>query len=405
MDCLGHSPLMPKIEFSNYEGGREQAYVKHCLLENYLAQLVYRVGQKWDAIVYVDAFAGPWGAKDTSFADASFGIAMRVLKDAVAGLKEKYGKTARGLCIFVEKKPAAFARLNAFAQSASTENVRAIALRGRFIEKLPEIQKLVARAGSGPFKFVFLDQKGWAAAPIKDLRQFVAERSCEILFNLMTSFLTRFVDTETRAESYDRLFGRRGVLERIRCLPKGTGEREEAAVKEYCKSLREICGFRYVAEAVILDPKKEKIRYYLVFATNHPRGIEVFKSAEMSAAKMQDEVRYEARVRKTKQEELVFDQAKPKSPKADQMRSQYCSLARAKVIEILSRVRPGAAVDYDVLYREAMPFPLVTPSDLQKWIIELSPNVKVRLAGSERRRKPQPDKSDRVIVANPAVLK
>jgi hypothetical protein len=83
--------------------------------------LVYRVGQAWDAIVYVDGFAGPWGAKDKSFADSSFGIAMRVLKDAVAGLKEKYGKTARGLCIFVEKKPDAFARLDAYAQSSSTE--------------------------------------------------------------------------------------------------------------------------------------------------------------------------------------------------------------------------------------------------------------------------------------------
>jgi hypothetical protein len=221
---------------------------------------------------------------------------------------------------------------------------------------------------------------------------------------LMTSFLTRFVDTETRAESYYRLFGRRGVLERIRSLPKGTGEREEAAVKEYCKSLREICGFRYVAEAIILDPNKEKIRYYLVFATNHPRGIEVFKSAEMSAAKMQDEVRYEARVRKTKQEELPFDQVKPKSPKADQLRSQYCSLARSKVIEILSHARPGAALEYDLLYREAMAFPLVTPSDLQRWISELAPKVTVTLAGSERRKKPQPDSNDRVIVANPAGL-
>ena len=221
----------------------------------------------------------------------------------------------------------------------------------------------------------------------------------------MTSFLTRFVDTETRAESYYRLFGRRGVLERIRSLPKGTGEREEAAVKEYCKSLREICGFRYVAEAIILDPNKEKIRYYLVFATNHPRGIEVFKSAEMSAAKMQDEVRYEARVRKTKQEELLFDQAKPKSPKADQLRSQYCLLARSKVIETLSHVTSGAAVDYDLLYREAMAFPLVTPSDLQRWISELAPKVTVTLAGSQRRRKPQPDSNDRVIVTNPAVLK
>lgn len=396
---------MPKIEFSNYEGGREQAYVKHCLLENYLGQLVYRVGQAWDAIVYIDGFAGPWGAKDRDFADASFGIAVRVLKDALAGLKEKYGKIARGLCVFVEKKPDAFARLDAFAQSVSTDAVRAVALRGRFIETLPEIRKLAANAGKNPFKFVFLDQKGWAAAPIEHLRPFVAERSCEILFNLMTSFLTRFVDTETRADSYRRLFGRPGVLERIRSLPKGTGEREEAAVKEYCKSLRDVCAFRYVAEAVILDPKMEKILYYLVFATNHPRGIEVFKSAEMNAAKMQDAVRYEARVQKTGQEELFFDQAKPKSPKAEQMRSQYRSLARAKIIEVLSHLKSGSAVDYDVLYQEAMPFPFVTPSDLQQWVSELTPSVEVTLAGSARRKKPQPDSDDRVVVLNPGEIK
>jgi three-Cys-motif partner protein len=396
---------MPKIEFSHYEGGREQAYVKHCLLENYLAQLVYRVCQAWDAIVYVDGFAGPWGAKDQEFADASFGIAVRVLKDALAGLKDKYGKTARGLCVFVEKRPEAFAKLNAFAESVSTESVRAVALRGRFVEKLTEIRTLTAKAGNNPFKFVFLDQKGWAAAPIGDLRPFVAERSCEILFNLMTSFLTRFVDTETRADSYRRLFGRPGVLERIRSLPKGTGEREEAAVKEYCKSLREVCGFRYVAEAVILDPKMEKIRYYLVFATNHPRGIEVFKNAEMNAAKMQDAVRYDARVQKTGQEELFFDQAKPKSPKAEQMRSQYRSLARAKIIEVLSRLKPGSSVEYDVLYQEAMPFPFVTPNDLQQWVSKLAPNVKLALSGSERRKKPQPDTNDRVIVTNPAAIK
>ena len=215
MDSLSRVPLMPKIEFSNYEGGREQAYVKHCLLENYLAQLAYRVGQAWDAIVYIDGFAGPWGAKDSAFADASFGIAVRVLKDALAGLKEKYGKIARGLCIFVEKRPDAFSRLDAFAQSVSTDSVWAVALRGRFVERLPEIRKLAANAGKNPFKFVFLDQKGWAAAPISDLRPFVAERSCEILFNLMTSFLTRFVDTETRAESYRRLFGRPDRCEQI----------------------------------------------------------------------------------------------------------------------------------------------------------------------------------------------
>ncbi len=79
----------------------------------------------------------------------------------------------------------------------------------------------------------------------------------------MTSFLTRFVDREDLAPSYQALYGRPGVLERIRALPKGTGQREEAAVEEYCKSLRDVCGFLHISRAVVMDAKKESVRYYM----------------------------------------------------------------------------------------------------------------------------------------------
>ena len=39
---------MPKVDFQLYEGPREQAYVKHRLLEDYLAQLAYKVSDAWD---------------------------------------------------------------------------------------------------------------------------------------------------------------------------------------------------------------------------------------------------------------------------------------------------------------------------------------------------------------------
>lgn len=394
---------MPKVELANYEG-REQAYVKHCLLENYLSDWSYKIGSAWDSLVYVDGFAGPWGAKDEVFGDASFGIAVRVMKASVHGLWEKRNKAVRGLCIFVEKRPDAFAKLDAFAKSASTQSVRAVALKGRFVKKLPEIGKLIAESGKKPFKFVFLDQKGWAAVPMLELQPFVAERSCEVMFNLMTSFLTRFVDTTTRADSYHNLFGRAGVLDRIRSLPKGTGEREEAAVREYCKSLRDICGFRYVAEAVILKPGKEKILYYLVFATNNHRGIEVFKNAEMAAARTQDDIRHETKLRKTKQEEMLFDGVSPKSPKIQEMRAHYLARARLKIVETLIAGSTQNGVDYEKLYCEAMAFPLVTPSDLENWLREFEPHIRLHLEGTQKRRKPQPDKNDRIFVLNKNAL-
>lgn len=326
-----------------------------------------------------------------------------MLKNATRGILEKRGKLVKALCIFVEKKPQAFIKLETFANSVSTETVRAVALKGRFVEKLPEIRKLAARAGNNPFKFLFLDQKGWAAAPISELRPFVKERSCEVLFTLMTSFLARFVDTETRADSYLKLFGRPGVLEVIRNLPKGTGEREEAAVREYCKSLREICGFRYVSEAVILDPQKEQVRYYLIFATNHPKGIAVFKNAELRAARLQDTVRYEAQIKKTGQDFLDFGDSVLPSSLALTLRNRYVLKAREK-IALLLKTAGKSEVPYERLFCDAMSFPLVAPDDLINWLEKWQPDVKFKLDGSARRRKPSPDENDFIIVTNPAAI-
>src|SRR5215467_13090295 len=100
---------MPKIDLTNYEGGREQAFVKHYLLKKYLSRWGFKIGSSWDTLVFVDGFAGPWGTKDAEFADASFGIAIQAMKQAITGLREKRGRSVRGACIFVEKQPKAFA--------------------------------------------------------------------------------------------------------------------------------------------------------------------------------------------------------------------------------------------------------------------------------------------------------
>lgn len=222
------------------------------------------------------------------------------------------------------------------------------------------------------------------------------KRSCEVLFNLMTSFLTRFVEAKGRESSYHQLFGRRGVLERIRALPKGTGEREEAAVREYCTSLQEICGFRYVSQAIILDPSKEKVRYHLVFATNRVRGIEVFKNAEMEAIQTQDDVRRDKRIKKTSQPGL-FDDGPSRSPMMQQLHHRYGKQAREKIIKVLSS-NPSSVVPYDDLFSEAMAFPVVSRDDLNDWLREL-PYIEIKLNGFHRK-KPLVFKGDRVTIIN-----
>ena len=123
MGCHTHLQFMPKVDLSNYLG-REQAYVKHHLLRKYLSRWGFKIRSKWDTLVFVDGFAGPWGAKDNEFADASFGIGINALRESIEGLTEKRRRSIRGACIFVEKKPHAFAKLKAFADSHSTSFAR-----------------------------------------------------------------------------------------------------------------------------------------------------------------------------------------------------------------------------------------------------------------------------------------
>ncbi len=205
---------------------------------------------------------------------------------------------------------------------------------------------------------------------------------------------------------YHDLFGRPEVLDALRGTPRENNERAEQAVREYCRSLRSLCDFKYVSSAVILEPDEESVRYFLVYATHHPRGVEVFKAAELKAAKIQDDVRHETRVRKTGQPELMFGDGPPKSRLTLQLRARYLQRARDKVIEVLSTTKPSSAVPFADVFCEAMAFPLVTPDDLDGWLRNFEPHIEICPAGSGRRRKLSPSiDGDHVVVRNPALLR
>ena len=134
-------------------------------------------------------------------------------------------------------------------------------------------------------------------------------------------------------------------------------------------------------------------------------GVEVFKAAEIKAARIQDDVRHETHVRKTGQPEFLLDGGPPKSRLTLQLRERYATRARKKVIEVLAAKNPSASVPYSELFCEAMAFPLVTPDDLESWLRALEPNIEIRLAGSSRRRKLSTSEDDNVLVRKPDLLR
>jgi three-Cys-motif partner protein len=396
---------MPKADLSHYRG-REPAYIKHCLLEKYLPDLAYKVGSKWSSLAYIDGFAGPWKTTTPNYDDSSFGIAVDTLRRCQAGLRERSHELHLN-CILVDRNDEAFAQLEKFAREKTKPDFEVHALPGDFVENIPSIERILGKNSGSTFRFVFLDPKGWADIPMLKLRSFLQSRGCEVLINLMTRHIVRFLDEPSREDSYNNLFGRTEVLSILRDASMQNAPsfaRAERAVREYGRSLKLLCNFKYVSSAVVLEPDKESIRYFLVYASNHPTGVEVFKAAENQSAKIQETVRHETQIQKTKQPPLAFDDLPVPTKLSIQLHQFYSGLAKGRVIEFLLANQPREGFSYSSIFCEAMAFPLVTPNDLVHWLKSFEPNIKIVLE-NPKAKKLSPSRDDRIFVTDREALR
>ena len=101
------------MERGDYRG-REQAFVKHFVLQHYLEQLAFKVLQAsgGGTLNYIDGFSGPWDSVKDDHRDASPAIALKKLeqvKRELAVRQPGLPVTVRGF--FVESDPAAFSKL------------------------------------------------------------------------------------------------------------------------------------------------------------------------------------------------------------------------------------------------------------------------------------------------------
>jgi three-Cys-motif partner protein len=373
---------MPQVDLSLYEG-REQAYVKHCLLEEYLPDWGYKIGSTWDTLVFIDGFAGPWKVKSPNFDDSSFGVAVDALRRVYLGQRNHWKRDLQVLCILVADTEAKARQLQPFCVERRVPGFEVEIVCGKFAEQIPEIDRLIQRNSKNAFKFVFLDPKGWKDIPMAELRPFLRGRSCEVLVNLMTSDIKRFLDEQPKEQSYNSLFGRPEVLQILRSTP--AEEQGERAVQEYCRSLKQLCKFSYVSSAVIFEPDREEVKYFLVFATNHTDGIEVFKAAEINAARIQDAVRHEIAIRRSGQTEMFGPDELPRSRVRMERRATYLQRAYRSVVRVLLDDKSDRGTPYKELLMTAMAFPLVAPKDVKEWIKKLGRTVQLALEGSGRR--------------------
>jgi len=276
-------------ELKHYQG-REQAYVKHFLLSEYLESWAHKVASTWDEVAYVDGFSGPWQNSDEHFSDTSFGIALKALTKAKASWRA-HGRNVRMTAYLVEKNPAAYANLR--AATANFPEVEIKTYPGSFIDQAPTILRDIP---SRAFAFLFIDPKGWRI-DMRRIAELLRRPNTEVVFNFMFDFINRAASIQAPgvAASLDELIIDPTWRDRlIEPRPAGVTEaehRKTVLVDAFAATLGQLGRYPYVAETTVLRPLKDRPLYCLVYATRKPKGIEVFRGCQVKALQQQDLIR------------------------------------------------------------------------------------------------------------------
>lgn len=302
------------LSVEEYEG-REQAYIKHFFLQNYLGSLLHKTASKYSDIVYVDGFSGPWQSEDENYRDTSFWIALQSLRQAKAFWKTR-GRDIRVSAYLVEKNPDAYERLLKVKEKFPDINI--ITYHGDFVDYSDIIaDKLSSQA----FVFLFIDPKGWKI-PLKKLKNLISHPHSEVVFNFMFDFINRAAamsDKELQT-SLDSLIVAGDWRTKLVLIDKDLSQksqsrmREEVLIEAFQNSLKLFGNYKYSAALQVQKPTSDRTLYFLTYTTRNAAGIKVFRDCQIKAEKEQSVVRQQTKVReqdkKTSQISLFGDDEK-----------------------------------------------------------------------------------------------
>lgn len=375
--------------------GREQSYVKHVFLENYLEVLVHKTGSTYPHVVYVDGFAGPWQSADERFDDTSFGIALNALRRAKESWKQK-GRDVRMSAHLVERNAAAYARLAEVQKHYHAISVSTYS--GDFIDLIPTILKAIP---TDAFAFFFIDPKGWRI-PLAQLRPLLSRANSEVIFNFMFDFINRAVSIADPSivtdlnELIPHGDWRRKITEAesqggYNLTPE---TRKTILVEAFTESLAKLGNYHFVAETTVLRPLKDRPLYCLCYATRHPIGIEVFRDCQIKALQEQSATRAAVKLQHaamTSGQTELFESLHDMGPnELNAFRAGERRQAESLLLELTPR-RP-ASIRYEAIRAQVMARYVVRRSEVNDLAVKLRNSHALEFPDWERgRRVPQPN--------------
>ena len=374
------------VSLADY-AGREQAYVKHVLLESYLERLVHKVASRYDHVAYVDGFAGPWLSANERFEDTSFGIALSALRRAKATWKQN-GRDVRMSAFLVERDKTAYGRL-----AQVPERYPDVMIKTHCADFLDVAPTILGEIPSSAFAFFLIDPKGWRV-PLKLLAPLLARGNSEVVFNFMFDFINRAanINEPKVVAGLDELipFGnwRAALAGGDRNGGLSPEERNEILVSAFSDGLRQIGNYGYVAETAVLRPTRDRPLYSLLYCTRRKEGIEVFRDCQIAALEEQSRTRAAVKIghaETTTGQGEIFHSLHEMGPDDLQKYLQYEHDEATRRILELTPAQPGSIL-YEQLWPQILARSVVRRVDVNRIVARLRKENKLLIPDWEKRR-------------------
>lgn len=266
--------------------GREQSYIKHSFLTQYLEMAAYRTLQGSTPIFnFVDAFAGPWSVADeTDYSDASFDQALNTLEGVRVTLARKGLPGLKVRFFFCERNQQSADRLRSYAEKKRAFEIHVFP--GTFEDNLDN----VAAACKGGFTFTFIDPTGWNidSAPVL---KFLSQRHGEVLFNFMAENINRHAGYEGVSKSVGRFLAASDWKDEFNGLPNDWSN-EERVLHLLKQRMRMATAAQYIPDFPILKPRENRVKMRLLLGTRSAHGVSVFRDAQEKVERRQIEIRH-----------------------------------------------------------------------------------------------------------------
>lgn len=263
---------------------------KISILRAYLSRWFEILGRSRSrqSLWYVDGFAGP--GEYTNSSEGSPVAAITSAKEALekVGVQWKAGKIH---CVFIEQDEKRFEHLkNKIGTTAAKPEIGTHFFNLPFVDGLDALRKQALNPFSPPSPlFAFIDPFGAKGVPFSEIRDLLSRDATEVLINFDSDGIGRIFRAEEAANHEEILNGIFGDDSWKVELAKHRAAHElyRGVLDLYKQMLLALPKVRYVF-AFEMRSARNTIDYHLVFASQHPLGLEKMKEAMKTIAKNGD---------------------------------------------------------------------------------------------------------------------